>query len=482
MAVTEESLAQDIGRRMAPSLGSSETPEPAPAKPEQEGPQEAPYVDNKFEFDENFQLRIAALILKDAVFNAKTNGLIHPQYFDNAHDAVLVDQFLKYWRKYKAVPGHDVVRMLVKKALDAKLIRKEDVPEIAQRLKLMNQCPLTDAEFVADEVRDFARVQATWAALVESSDLLNRKDVDGVRKAMDKAFRVGLGETLDNYGYFQHNDARRQRREEEADNAHKRPTSIPTGVGHLNKRLYHKGWGRKELSIIMGPAKAGKSTALAFFAKNAVLEGFHVLYITLEVSKEVTADRLDACLSGIPMMELASRYDEVRDKIAQYEGTGALGRFVIEERPTGSLTPSQLRRIIQQYKAAGVVFDMVVIDYMDIMAPDRWTDNDISNSKSVWVDVRAIAQEEGFAVLSATQTNRSGVKAKVVTMDLVAEDFNKIRIADIVISISKTEDEAADGVARLYFAASRNQATGFAIVVKQDLSCMNFIQQVIDVT
>ena len=85
------------------------------------------------------------------------------------------------------------------------------------------------------------------------------------------------------------------------------------------------------------------------------------------------------------------------------------------------------------------------------------------------------------AVLTATQTNRDGFKSTVAKAEHVAEDFNKIRIADLVISINATEEERAVGEARLYFAASRNQETGFSIFIKQEIAKMKFITAILKV-
>ena len=60
-----------------------------------------------------------------------------------------------------------------------------------------------------------------------------------------------------------------------------------------------------------------------------------------------------------------------------------------------------------------------------------------------------------------------------------AEDFNKIRTADLVISINATEEEMAKGEARMFFAASRNQKGEFAIRIKRDLSRGHAIKEVI---
>ncbi|MEO9497667.1 MAG: hypothetical protein ABJG42_24550, partial [Vibrio splendidus] len=122
------------------------------------------------------------------------------------------------------------------------------------------------------------------------------------------------------------------------------------------------------------------------------------------------------------------------------------------------------------------------VDYADIMAPDIYTQNEIENSKQIWLGLRAIAQIENAAMITATQTNRTGFKNTTAKAEDVAEDFNKIRIADLVISINRTDEERDRGEARLYFAASRNQSGEFSISIKQDLARMSFIDGVIGIS
>jgi len=202
------------------------------------------------------------------------------------------------------------------------------------------------------------------------------------------------------------------------------------------------------------------------------------LYVTLEVSAKILAERCDANISQTRVMDLQSHVHDVRAKVQTFMAASG-ARLVLKEFPTGSATVSDLRRLIERFKSRGLVFDLVIVDYADIMAPERFTDNQQENSKSVYVGLRGLAMAEDFALLTATQTNREGFKATVAKAEHVADDFNKIRIADIIISINRTPEELANGQARLYFAASRNQPGGFTLRIEQELDKMRFITKVI---
>lgn len=219
--------------------------------------------------------------------------------------------------------------------------------------------------------------------------------------------------------------------------------------------------------------------AMINFAANASRVGFNVLYCTLEVSARIIAERLDAYISETAVKELDNRNHEVRTKIKS-RGNSA-GKFLIHEFASGSMSPRTLRTLIEKYRNRGTIFDLVVVDYADIMAPDHRSDSPIENSKEIYVGLRAIGFEFDCAILTATQTNRDGYKAQTAKAEHVAEDFNKIRTADLVISINATEDERNSNQARLYFAASRNQESGFTVRIAQDIRKMQFIKDVMGV-
>lgn len=227
----------------------------------------------------------------------------------------------------------------------------------------------------------------------------------------------------------------------------------------------------------MGPPKSGKTMALIDCAAAASFAGYNVLYITLEVSTQIISDRTDANIAEFKMVDLTLNADEVARRVSAKHGKS--GKFIVHEFPTGTLQPKGVARLLSRYKSKGEKFDLVVIDYLDLMAPNFRSQKDTENSKSIYTDVRGIAMAEDVAILSATQTNRESFKEAVARMESVADDINKIRIADIVISINANEDEKAGKEARLFFAASRNQEGNVSIRIKQDLERAKFVTSVI---
>lgn len=471
---TEVSVA-DATASMASILGASFSGGAVPAGPGTAEPEEEI---ERFEFDSDFQSKIAAHVLGDYGFMRRVGQLIRPEYFEGIGDAAIVNMALKYWNRYGQVAPKASHGVLLKAEIDSGAIRGDAKGEAVTAIKRLWQEELSGGVHAAEQVADFCRHQAMSQAILSSVDHLGKKKFDKIEMAVKEALSVGINEDGDAYDYF---ERIQERTEERMDKAAGKvpPQGVTTGFPKMDDVLYHRGWGKKELSVLMGGAKSGKTTAMIGFAKSASLAGKNVLYVTLEVSAKIISERLDASMSDNMMKELGKNIVDIDTKVRDLHKRA--GCLKIHEYPPGSFTPSQLTRLIDSYEAKGIFFELVVVDYADIMAPDHRINDPIENSKNVYIGLRAVAFEKNVAVLSATQSNREGFKATVAKAEHIADDFNKVRIVDLLISINITEEERANGEARLFFAASRNQESNFTIFIKTDIARMKFITSILKI-
>lgn len=435
-----------------------------------------------FTFEAEFQTQIAALLVKDEKFYRRVDGLVKPEYFENKSEAALVHVTQQFHSRYRRLPvTTGEWKELFKDAREQRVIREDDLPDMVATFKKLRSATYEGGDYAADKIGQFAKNQAVQLAYLETLPMIEKGEFEKAERRMAQAFQVGAKAVVEDSDYWNDIEKRTQyRRDVEAGLITKQ--GITTGIPKLDKMLYHNGWGRKELSVIMGGAKKGKSTGLLHFALAASVAGYNVLYVTLEVSRQIIQDRMDANISGIDMNELNAKLNEVNTGIAERAKLRKPGVLKVTEFASGTLTTTELRRVIEFYRAQGIVFGMIVVDYADIMAPEIKTGNEINDSKQIWLGLRAIAFEENAAVLTATQTNREGFKADVAKAEHASEDFNKIRIADLVLTINRSEDERKKGEARLFFAASRNQQGEFTMRIGQDLSKMRFMTGILDVT
>lgn len=430
----------------------------------------------KYQFDEKFQRALVVLALRDINFMRRADSLLYPQHFDSTVDAALCKIAKDYYAKYKAPLDGSMLATVLKEYKASKIFTDGELIEIVPVLREVykNSTPLPPAEPIIEHLSEFARSSAVTCAIMKSVDLIEKRDWEKIEKSLRDSLSVGAEDDTSTYDYFAEIEKRTKIRENELAGLTP-PRGVTTGCKQLDDVLYRKGWGRKELSLIMAPAKGGKSMACIYFAKGACIHGYNVLYVTLEVATDIVSARLDACVTDTPMRELANRSTEVKKRVDDIKDLKDRGVLHIKEYPSGSLKVSNLRRYLETARNKGVQYDLICVDYADLMAPEVKSPNQIENFRQIYVDLRALAFEYNCAILTATQTNREGAKAKVAEMTHVAEDFNKIRTADIVISINTTKEERLRGEARLYFVASRNQESGITLKIKQDIPKMQFI-------
>jgi len=75
--------------------------------------------------------------------------------------------------------------------------------------------------------------------------------------------------------------------------------------------------GRGNLVYFSALSGMGKSVALQNLAVNYVNQGMNVVYITLELSPELVAKRVDAMMTGVPNASIFRNMEEVEYKLKQ---------------------------------------------------------------------------------------------------------------------------------------------------------------------
>ena len=79
-----------------------------------------------------------------------------------------------------------------------------------------------------------------------------------------------------------------------------------------------------------------------------------------------------------------------------------------------------------------------------------------------------MAQEFRCPVITASQTNRSGLNAEVITMESISEAFNKCFVADLIVSLSRTIKDRNCNIGRLFVAKNRNGPDGIIYSIFMD--------------
>ncbi|MGE8141835.1 DnaB-like helicase C-terminal domain-containing protein [Novosphingobium sp. NPDC080210] len=433
-------------------------------------------------FDQAFQEQLAAHYFRDDVFVSAVGSLVKPEYFDSETLQALVAVQGGYLAKYNACCTLGTFVQVLQRELAAKRVKIADMTEVQRLLAVIHRHPLKDRQFVIDTIAEFARHQALLNATMTMADALDTHDptkIDNALKVVDEAKSVGAVDHVEAMDFTTTRADRIARRRQVAQGS-ATGGGITTGMPELDKQLTPwNGWGRKELSILMAPPKGGKTAGMIQFAIAAAAAGHNVFYASCEVSEEIIGNRSDANISGVPMKDLVAREREVEAALAQWEATPGMGRLDVQAFPIRTLKVSELTRVLKKKEAAGISYDMIVVDYLGIMRPEmNYGDNKRFGLAEIGQDLRALGTVFNAAVLTAYQTNREGAKKaqrNVTDGTDAAEDYEAVRTADVLITINASPDDRQNGEVVLYFSEMRNAESGLRMRFSQDLGCMRFL-------
>ena len=129
----------------------------------------------------------------------------------------------------------------------------------------------------------------------------------------------------------------------------------------------------KTLNIILAGTGTGKSLAMCHFASAALSQGKNVLYITMEMSEERIAERIDANLMDVPIDKLADLpKDDFKSRVEKLRSKSE-GKLIIKEYPTAIAHVGHFRALLTELKMKKKFIkpDVIYIDYLNICASSR---------------------------------------------------------------------------------------------------------------
>jgi len=239
---------------------------------------------------------------------------------------------------------------------------------------------------------------------------------------------------------------------------------ISTGWREVDD-LCRGGHGQGELGVVIAPTGAGKSMALVHLGAEALKQGKTVVHYTLELQDTSVASRYDSCLTGYPLSSLLQYKEEILEMVSDLGAS-----LIVKEYPTKSATVGVLRNHLSRLINRGTEIGMIIVDYGDLLRPTRQRNEKRIELESIYEELRGLAQEFKCPLWTASQTNRSGLNAEVITMEAISEAFNKCFVADLIFSISRTIEDKNTNTGRIYIAKNRNGPDGLVFPIFMDTS------------
>jgi replicative DNA helicase len=230
---------------------------------------------------------------------------------------------------------------------------------------------------------------------------------------------------------------------------HEQEERIPFDIDLLNQ-ITKGGIPNKTLNIALAGTGVGKSLFMCHLAASALTLGKNVLYITMEMSEERIAERIDANLLDIPIDQIENMSQEMFSNAVNRLKTKTNGKLIIKEYPTGQANANHFRALLNELKLKkGFVPHMIMIDYLNICASARMKMGGSVNSyayiKAIAEELRGLAVEFNLPVISATQTTRTGYSNSDPGLEDTSESFGLPATADLMFALVSNEELESQG-------------------------------------
>ena len=406
-------------------------------------------------YGKTFQEGLVQLIFEDRPFADQITEVLDVNFIELEYLRVFLNKMLNFRHRYSKHPSVDAMMTIIKTELeDEDEVLKEQVQDYFVRI---HQRELTDIDYIKETSLDFCRKQNLKEAMMTSVGLLQNCSFDEISKVINDALKLG-SENNFGYDYMADFEARFQP---------KFRNPVTSGWPDIDK-ITGGGLGKNELGVVIAPTGAGKSMVLVHLGSEAIKEGKTVVHYTLELQDTVIATRYDSCITGYPLSDIINFKDEVYDEIKDLDGS-----LIVKEYPTKSASTNTIRAHLSRLVKRGIHPGMVIVDYADLLKPVQARKEKRNELESIYEELRAISHEFQCPIWTASQTNRSGLSAEVITMEQISEAFNKCFVADFIFSVSRTIEDKQNNQGKIFIAKNRNGPDGMIYNIFMDTSNVN---------
>jgi len=362
------------------------------------------------EFNTEVQILFLRMMVTNSDLYTRVMNIMNPQNFDR-NTRPVAEFMVEHAQKYNILP--DPVQ--IKAATGVEIERIADLDSQGH------------TEFFLAEFENFTKRQELERAILKAAELLEKGEYDPVEKLIKDAVQISLQRDMGT-NYF--GDPK-----ERLNKYFNQGGQVSTGWPQLDKIMYG-GMSRGELNIFAGGSGSGKSLVMMNIALNFLSQGLSGVYITLELSEELTALRTDAMLTSMSTKDIRKDLDTVELKVKM--AAKKSGQYRVKGLPAQS-NVNVIRSYIKEVQIqTGMPVDFVMIDYLDLVMPVsvKVNPNDqFIKDKYVSEELRNLAKELGVLMVTASQLNRTAVDEIEFDHSHIAGGISKINTADYVFGI-----------------------------------------------
>ena len=209
-----------------------------------------------------------------------------------------------------------------------------------------------------------------------------------------------------------------------------------------------------ELFVTRDYVLTHNTTVLTKICNHAFNLGYNVLQIFFEDNPKIIQRKHFTLWTGIAPDELSFQKDVVMEKVRDIK-ENTTNRLILKKYASDTLTMNQIKNQIRKMIAEGTKIDMISLDYIDCVVPDKNLGDEWKSEGSVMRGFEAMCHELDVAGWTATQGNRSSISSDVVTTDQMGGSIKKAQVGHVIITVAKSLQQKEMKLATIAITKSR---------------------------
>jgi replicative DNA helicase len=390
----------------------------------------------------NFQIQLLNQIILDKDFSHSIIDVIEPTYFENKYFKIIIQMIKEYYKKYNHTPSFDTLEQVAKSELQQEIASKIVLDMIGK----IKDAPIDGGDFVQEKALKFCKQEEVIKVMNKAQKIIDGgefENYDAIEGMFREALQVGEKDTS-MMNVFSNLD-------QVLDDDYRHP--IPMGIPGID-RLLKGGLAKGEIGVVLAPTGVGKSTLLTKIANHAFNMGNNVLQIFFEDNPKIIQRKHITLWTKIHPDELSVRKEEVFSKVKEIEETMS-NKLIMKKLPSDTVTMNQIKNQVRKMIADGIKIDMILLDYIDCVVPDKNLGDEWKSEGSVMRGFEAMCHELNIVGWTATQGNRNSISAEVVTTDQMGGSIKKAQVGHVIISVAKTLQQKELKLATIAITKSR---------------------------
>ena len=389
-----------------------------------------------------FQIQLLNNLVTYKDFTNSIIEVIDPHYFDNQYFKIICQMIKEYYTKYEHTPTFDTLEQLTKSEISSPMAQKSILDTLVQVKNVSDEGSI----FVQEKSLKFCKQQELQKVMVKTQSIIDKGDFESYDKLEEMvrgALQVGEVDKGTTDVFFNLDEVLND------DYRHPIPIGVP-GIDNLLKGGLAKG----EIGVILAPTGVGKSTFTTKIANHAFNLGYNVLQIFFEDNPKIIQRKHITLWTGIHPDDLTEKKEEVMEKVKQIQSTRK-NKLIMKKLASDTVTMNQIKTQVRKMIAEGIRVDVIILDYIDCVVPDKNLGDEWKSEGSVMRGFEAMCHELDLAGWTATQGNRNSISAEVVTTDQMGGSIKKAQVGHVIITVAKSLQQKEMNLATIAITKSR---------------------------